>query len=65
MKKILSFLTTILVVTITLITLMAQKLPDNRKFYYAFNEKIFIDEIPNKFVIKFKGKHRLMKLNLF
>lgn len=42
-------------------TPMAQKLPD-KKFYYAFNEKIFIDEIPDKFVIEFKEKQTATEL---
>jgi hypothetical protein len=43
----------------------AQKPTDNRKFYYAFNEKIFIDEIPDKFVVKFKDKQKANELKLF
>lgn len=65
MKKILFSFTAIIAVTITLIIIIAQKLPENPKFYYAFNEKIFIDEVPNKFVIKFKGKQEADELKPF
>jgi len=34
------------------ILLTAQESPENSKFYYAFSEKIFLTEVPNKFLIK-------------
>lgn len=54
MKKILFSLTSMLAVTILFITLTSQKRSDNKKFYYAFKEKIFIEEIPGKYVVKYK-----------
>lgn len=65
MKKILFSLITILAVSLVFIMITAQKPPENRKFYYAFNEKVFIDEVPNKFVVKFKDKEKANELKSF
>lgn len=40
------------------ILLTAQTYPENKKFYYAFNEKIYLDEVGDKFLIKFKDKQK-------
>lgn len=34
----------------------AQKSPDKGKYYYAFNEKIYIEQIPDKFLVRAKDK---------
>ncbi|MFT3947381.1 MAG: S8 family serine peptidase [Agriterribacter sp.] len=30
----------------------SQRIPENNKFYYAFNEKIYLEEVPDKYLIK-------------
>ena len=62
MRKLLLSVTSILAVSLVFIMITAQKPPDQKKFYYAFNEKIFIDEMPDKFVVKFKSKKRANEL---
>ena len=65
MRKILFSLTAVLAFSLVFILITAEKPPENRKFYYAFNEKIFIDEIPNKFAVKFKDKQKANALKLY
>jgi subtilisin family serine protease len=55
MKNIFTHLTTLLLIGCLFTTATAQKAPDKKKFYYAFKEKIFIEEVPDKFVVKFKS----------
>lgn len=43
----------------------AQKNPDKGKFYYAFNEKVYIEEIPSKFLIKARDKQKATDLASF
>ena len=52
MRKLLFSAITIIVVSFAYILLTAQKVPDNRKFYYAFAEKIYLTEVPNKYLVK-------------
>ena len=61
MKKILFPLSSILVAALVFMIITSQKLPDKKKFYYAFNEKIFIDEVPDQFLIQFKDKAKAEK----
>ena len=62
MRRLVFSATFILSVSLVFILITAQKPPDKKRFYYAFNEKIFIDEMPDKFVIKFKSKKRANEL---
>jgi len=62
MRKLLLSVTSILAFSLVFIMITAQKPPDKKNFYYAFNEKIFIDEMPDKFVVKFKSKKRANEL---
>jgi subtilisin family serine protease len=55
MKRIFIHLSTLLFIGLLYTTTTAQQTPDKKKFYYAFNEKIFIEEVPGKFVVKFKS----------
>ncbi|MCK9403079.1 MAG: S8 family serine peptidase [Chitinophagaceae bacterium] len=64
MRKMVFSLTFILAVCLVFILITAQKPPDKRKFYYAFSEKVFIEEVPDKFVVKFKNKERANELKL-
>lgn len=54
MRKIVLPVLTLLVSAFIFLLLTAQKNSGNRKFYYAFNEKIFIEEIPGRYVVKYK-----------
>lgn len=38
------------------IVITAQKIPDKRTYYYAFNDKIYLDDVPEKYLIRFKDK---------
>lgn len=65
MRRVLFPLATVLVFSLVFIVITAQKPPENRKFYYAFNEKVFIDKIPNKFAVKFKDKQKANALKFY
>lgn len=56
MKKILPTLASFFLAWLLYVSLTANKLPDNKKYYYAFNEKIYLDDVPDKYLIKFKDK---------
>jgi subtilisin family serine protease len=65
MKKLLLSTSALIAVAIVYIIITAQKTPEKSKFYYAFNQKIFINELPNKFVVKFKTKEKSQELKSF
>lgn len=52
MRKLLFTTAIITIAYFVYILFTAQKSPDNGKFYYAFSEKIYLTEVPNKFLIK-------------
>lgn len=58
MKKRFLLLTSACITMFAFILLTAQTYPENKKFYYAFNEKIYLDEVGDKFLIKFKDKQK-------
>jgi subtilisin family serine protease len=55
MKKLLLILPTFVAITFLYISLTAQKNVENRKFYYAFSEKVYLTELTNKFLVKAKS----------
>ena len=57
MKKYLLFPIFGLIGVFLIITLSSQKVPQ-RKFYYAFDQKIYIDPIANKYVLLFENKSK-------
>ncbi len=52
MRKFLYSTISIVACSCLFLLITAQKTPDNRKFYYAFSEKIYLTEVQNKFLIK-------------
>ncbi len=52
MRKILYSTISIVAFGCIYLLITAQKNSDNRKFYYAFSEKLYLTEVPNKFLIK-------------
>ncbi len=52
MRKFLLSTMSVLAIIFAYVLLSAQQNPDNRKFYYAFSEKIYLTEVPNKFLVK-------------
>lgn len=61
MKKVLFSIAAILSASLLFIIITAQKLPTNKKYYYAFNEKIYLDDVPDKYLIKFRDKVKTKK----
>jgi hypothetical protein len=64
MRKFLGYSAYIAVFLIYIIT-SAQKNPDKGKYYYAFNEKIYIEQIPDKFLVKAKDRQTATELISF
>ncbi len=59
MKNYIHSLITTLFLSFFLSSSFAQKLPENRVFYYAFNEKVYIDAVPGKYAVTIKNNARL------
>lgn len=62
MKKILNSLMAALAVMLLFLITTAQKNPPVRKFYYAFTEKMYLDEIPGKYVVRLKSDNAAAEL---
>ncbi len=52
MRQLLLTTMSIIVIIFIYVLLSAQQNPDNRKFYYAFSEKIYLTELPDKYLVK-------------